>query len=230
MIRASRDIASGETIRVDPNLEDFHERFIRTNSISPFDACESLTAAIHSISVSVDLFGFADDILEQAALKKKIKKTGLGSAESVSLDSFKLFGDRLDQNILAHLRLVLVNSEDIKANRDIASFVFDDFKQPISTSNEAKCKQALRQVIEQQLGLNRDLSSRLDPSIVRVLEKNGQLVEYLERFGSRVECDELERILGAHPVSEYERIVLRNFYVSLVDNHLLENNLKYLSE
>lgn len=37
MIRATRDIAPGEAVRLDPNLEDFHERFLRSGSISPFD-------------------------------------------------------------------------------------------------------------------------------------------------------------------------------------------------
>lgn len=206
------------------------DSFGKTRSAPSTRVSESLTQAIHSISTSIDLFEFAEDILEQTQLKKKIKNTCSNPAELTSLESFKLFSHKLDQNLMAHLRLILINNQDIKENREIASFVFDDFKRPISVFNEKKCKQALRQVIEFQLSLNHNLKSQLDKNALNILEKNQKLIEYLQRSQSQLDPDQLNAILENQPLHPFDRLILRNIFVSLLDNRLLENNLKYLTD
>jgi hypothetical protein len=180
------------------------------------------------VTSSVDLFEFADDLTQQSDLKKKIKKTNMNEEDDFSLDNFKLFRNKINQDILVHLRLLLLNNEDIKDNRDIPSYIYNDFKQSINDSNEQKCKIVLKNAINLNMEYNNYLKGQMNNTAIQMLNENSQLVNYLNDKKDQIDCEELDHILCKRPVNGRTKSVLKNYYMSVLDEHLLQQNLKIL--
>ena len=205
-------------------MEDFHENFIRYSYINPFDP-GIYNIEIHSVMSSIDLFKYSEDLIQQSDLKKKIKKTKLTTDDHFSLDSFKLYRDKMNKDLLIHLRLLLLNNDDIKHNRDIPSYIYDDFKDIVSDTNEHKCKMILKNLLHNNLEQNRTLKSRMDKTSCKMLEENSKLVNYLDDQRDQINLEELDNIISNNPMDVRTRNVLRNYYISILDDHLLQQNL-----
>lgn len=163
-------------------------------------------------------------------LKKTIKKSNLDSNSEEALENFKIYRNKIDSGILSNLRLLLLTKEDLKENREISSYLFSDFQNPINESNEKKCFQVIRNSVQSEIDKNERLKKNYNEFFYRTLEENISLVDYLHKRKDQVDKEELNGILSQQSLDTVENNILRNYYASLLDTHLLEQNLNYLKK
>lgn len=129
-------------------------------------------------------------------LKQKILKSST-KENDFSFENFFLYSDRINPNIMAYLRLSLLTKNDIINNTEIASYIFTDFYNPVSSENEKICIEILKKEIKKKIEIN--LQMKID-----VLKKFNYVfadsLGFLEPFIKNLNKYYLENDIGIYIV------------------------------
>lgn len=140
ILRSLTTINPGEELTInygDYSNADFLMKFGFLNSYNPFN----------ELRLELDYQQFLQYTEQQFELKRKILRT----VDQLNLEEIAIFGNRINENILKMLRIYFLTNEDIHKNPEISTFLWKDFKNPVSKANEQAISQFMIAALQEKL-------------------------------------------------------------------------------